>query len=310
MAVPTRSDVLGEPSAGAPAALSPLLAVLGRGIVDPDVAVVRADDAGITRGDGCFEGCRLHRGRVDKPDLHFARMARSAAALAISFDEPAWRQLLEQAVAAWSASAAQRSGPGADEAAVKLVLTRGSPGTDALTGYVWITPLAADYPRQRRDGLRVITLGRGTTFDAFAAAPWLLGGVKTLSYAINMAAAREAARRGADDVIFLSADGRVLEAPTASVVWSVGRTLHTVPTGGSGVLAGTTQRLLFDRARDAGWQLSYSAATLDDLHAADVVWLTSSVRGPVDVVDLDGTARPRKPEVDAEIRRLAGFVVE
>ena len=97
--------------------------------------------------------------------------------------------------------------------------------------------------------------------------------MKTLSYAVNMAALREAERRGADDVIFVSADGVVLEAPTASVVWATERTLHTTPTGPTGILPGTTQQLLFDRAAAAGWTTETVAARVDDLHAADTVWL-------------------------------------
>jgi 4-amino-4-deoxychorismate lyase len=269
-----------------------VLAVLGVGLVDPATAVVRADDPGVTRGDGCFEGCRIVDGAVDKLDAHLARMARSAGALELPFAADEWRELVELAVGAW---------PHRGEAAMKLLLTRGP------VGLAWITPLPADYPRLRREGLRLITLDRGTTFDAFTDAPWLLGGVKTLSYAVNMAAAREATRRGADDVLFVSADGFVLEAPTGSVVWSVGRTLRTTPTGASGILAGTTQRRLFERAAGAGWRVEDVPARVEDLHEADVVWIVSSVRGPIDVIDLDGKQRPRRPEVDAEIRRLAGF---
>lgn len=274
-----------------------VVAVLGVGLLDPSASVVRADDPGLTRGDGCFEGCRLRDGVVDKLDAHLARMAHSAAALEIRFDAGEWRELIAVAVAAW---------PEAGEAAVKLLLTRGAVGSSP-TGLVSIGPLPADYPRQRRDGLKVVTLSRGTTSTAFADAPWLLGGVKSLSYAINMAAQREAVRRGADDALFVSVDGVVLESPTGSVVWSTGRTLHTTPTGATGILAGTTQRLLFERAADAGWTTQESAAGIDALHAADVVWLIGSVRGPVDIVELDGKARPRVPETDAEIRRLAGF---
>jgi 4-amino-4-deoxychorismate lyase len=274
-----------------------VVAVLGVGLVDPGAPVVRADDAGLTRGDGCFEGCRLREGTVDKLERHLARMTRSAAALEIPFDADEWRALVAEAVTAW---------PEPGEAAVKLLLTRGPAGA-APTGFVSIGPLPADYPRQRRDGLKIITLPRGTAPDAYADAPWLLGGVKTLSYAVNMAAQREAQRRGADDVILVSTDGSVLEAPTSAVVWWDGARLHTTPTGASGILASTTQRLLFERAESAGWQTGQTTASVDDLHAAQVLWLVASVRGPVDVVELDGKARTRVPEVDAEVRRFAGF---
>jgi 4-amino-4-deoxychorismate lyase len=190
---------------------------------------------------------------------------------------------------------------------MKLVLTRGRPGANRATGLLAISPLPSDYPRQRREGVRVVTLSGGTSIDAYAETPWLLGGVKTLSYAVNMAALREAARRDADDVIFVSTDGWVLESPVSSVVWARGRSLHTTRPGPSGILAGTTQKLLFDRAQADGWQTVVTSASVEDLHAADVVWLIGSVRGPVDVVVLDGKHRDRMPRTDAEIRRLAGF---
>ena len=278
-----------------------LVAVLGSGLVEPSAAILRADDLGVTRGDGCFEGCRVRTdagglSTVDKLDLHLARMARSAQGLELDFDEAAWRELIDQALEAWST-------PG--EAALKLVLTRGDGQTP--TGFLTISDLSPDQARLRRDGLRVITLSRGTTPDAFADAPWLLGGIKTLSYAVNMAAMREAERRGADDVIFVTVDGQVLESPTSSVLWTVGRTLHTIATGPNGILGGTTARLLFERAEAAGWAVRTVEASVEDLHAADVLWLTSSVRGPVDIVELDGKQRSRVPAIDEEIRRLSGF---
>ena len=274
-----------------------LLAIMGRGVIDPATPVLTADDGGLTRGDGCFEGCRIRDAAVDKLDAHLARMSRSAAALGIGFDPRAWRALIADAVAAW---------PHPGEAAMRLVLTRGGPDgppSQLLT----INPLPADYPRQRRDGIAVVTLQRGTTSDTYDNAPWLLGGVKTLSYAVNMAAKREAERRGADDAIFVSRDGVVLEAPTSSVVWSFGDTLHTTPLGGTGILGGTTQQLLFERAGAAGWQTVHGAAGVEDLHGADSCWLIGSVRGPVDVNTIDGRPRGRDERRTAQVRTLCGF---
>ena len=278
-----------------------VLAVLGTGVVAPDTPVIRADDAGVTRGDGCFEGIRVLTGpdgasSAAKLDRHLARMTRSAALLDIGFDEAAWRELVAQGCAAWTT-------PG--EAAMKLVLTRGRDGTP--TGFLTILPMSDDYPRQRTEGIRAVLLDRGYAADAFASAPWLLGGVKTLSYAVNMAAQRQAEQRGAEDAIFVSADGKILEAPTGSVVWAVDGALHTTPLGATGILAGTTQQLLFERAAEQGWATYETLVSVAELHAADAVWIISSVRGPVEIVDLDGQRRQRRPDLDSAVRAWCGF---
>jgi 4-amino-4-deoxychorismate lyase len=122
-----------------------------------------------------------------------------------------------------------------------------------------------------------------------------------------MAAAREAERRGVEDAIFVSSDGYVLESTTGTVVWSRGRSLRTTPTGATGILAGTTQDLLFDAAARTGWEVGEQLITLDELHTADTVWVISSVRGPVDVISIDGRHRGRDRAVVDEIRACSGF---
>jgi 4-amino-4-deoxychorismate lyase len=278
-----------------------LLAVLGKGVVDPATPVVAPDDQGLTRGDGCFEGIRIvreadGRAQVRKLDRHLARLARSAAGLGIEFDADAWVELVDQACAAWT---------GDVEGAMKLVLTRG--GADGPAGFLSISTVNPDFPRQRAEGIRVVTLSRGHAANAFADAPWLLGGIKTLSYAVNMAAAREAERQRVEDAIFVSADGYVLESTTGTVVWSRGRSLRTTPTGATGILTGTTKDLLFDGAARAGWDVGEQLITVDGLHTADTVWVVSSVRGPVDVISLDGVRRGRDHAVLEDIRARAGF---
>ena len=275
-----------------------VMGVLGQGLVDPDTPVVHADDLGFTRGDGCFEGCRVIDGEVDKIEAHVARIHRSAAALGLEFDEPAWRTLIAEVTAAWPADV---------EGGMRWFLTRGRPGGAAVTGLVAIGDLPASFPAQRRDGIRAVTVSRGFTYDAFADAPWLLGGVKTISYAVNMAAQREAERRGADDVIFVAVDGRLLEAPTSAVVWTTGNRMYTVPPGASGILGSTTQQRLFDRAAEQGWQTSYADAVVDDLHAADAVFLAGSVRGAVDVIELDSRPHARDVDLVRTVQKLSGF---
>src|SRR3569833_1260357 len=65
--------------------------------------------------------------------------------------------------------------------------------------------------RQRDEGVSAVSLSLGIPADFRATAPWLLGGAKTLSYAVNMAAQRHAHAAGADDVVFTSLEGRLLE---------------------------------------------------------------------------------------------------
>src|SRR5580765_4586140 len=101
-----------------------VLAVLGHGVVPAGTPIIAADDAGLTRGDGCFEGLRLVDGVISTPDRHLDRMSRSAAALGIAFDRTVWEQLAAQAVAAW---------PDGGEAMVKFVLTRGPASTGEPT---------------------------------------------------------------------------------------------------------------------------------------------------------------------------------
>jgi len=274
-----------------------VLGILGVGLLDPETPVLTADDLGFTRGDGCFEGCRVIDGTVDKLQAHVTRMHHSAAALDLEFDEPGWRALIGEALAAWSPRL---------EGTMRWFLSRGRPG-GVPTGIVTIAELPAAFVAQRRDGVRAITLSRGTAHDAYAHAPWLLGGVKTISYAVNMAAQREAVRRGADDVIFVSVDGRALEAPTSALVWTAGDGMYTTPPGATGILASTTQQRLFERAAENGWRPSYTEGTVADLHAADAVFLMGTVRGPVDVVELDGRPRPRDIDLVRTVQKLAGF---
>jgi 4-amino-4-deoxychorismate lyase len=274
-----------------------LVGIVGVGLVDPAAPLLRADDLGIVRGDGCFETVRLRAdGTLEDLDLHLERMTRSMAALDLPpVDPSAWRELAGQLVAAF---------PGGGEGTLRLIVTRGPDEAGPPTAFGLLVPLGERQLAERRNGISVLTLSRGLVADATVEAPWLLGGVKTISYAINMAALRYARAAGADDVIFVSADGQLLEAPTATVVWLSGGVLRTPPPGPLGLLEGVTMRHLFANA--AGFGTEVQRGTVDDLVRADGVWLLSSGRVAAAVHTLDGKPLPVDPELNARVQAAAG----
>jgi 4-amino-4-deoxychorismate lyase len=260
-------------------------------VLPADAPALRATDLGATRGDGIFETAAIRDGHVQASADHLTRFARSAAMLDLPAPDP---EVYAAAVAAGIAALDDSS-----DASVKYVLTRGDELNPAAgpTGWALLAP-AEDFSAVRRDGVAVVLLSRGYSLAAAAEAPWLLQGAKTLSYAVNRAALREARRRGAADVLFTTTDGYVLEGPTSSVVVRLGDTLVTPPAE-DGVLPGTTQIGVFEAAAALGLATALRPVTVADLTAADAVWLTSSVRLVVAVTSIDGVARPADLELTA-----------
>jgi 4-amino-4-deoxychorismate lyase len=275
-----------------------LVGMLGVGLVDPTAPQVRADDLGLVRGDGCFETVRVRPdGGLDDLDLHLARLQRSVAALELPATDPAaWHDLIATMLAAWTGG----------EGVLRLIITRGLTEGGPATAFALLSEITERQLRERRDGVDVITLSRGLTADAAVEAPWLLGGVKAISYAVNMAALRYARAAGADDVIFRSVDGQLLEAPTASIVWLSGGVLRTPPPQPLGLLDGVTVRHLFAGAGRAGFGTEIQRGTVEDLYGADGVWLLSGVRVAAAVDSLDGKPLATDPDVTARIQRAAG----
>ncbi len=262
--------------------------------VPADEPVVTAFDQGLGRGDGVFESVAVVDGGTPHLAAHLARLARSAELLELTDPgETAWRALVDAVLAGW---------PRDVEGACRLFLTRGLGEGMPPTAIALLAGVPAEMVRQRAEGVSVISLGLGVPAAFRSQAPWLLGGAKTLSYAVNMAAQRHAHAVGADDVVFTSVEGQLLEGPTSTVVWAAGGTLHTPPPE-TGILLGTTMARLFDRAADDGWPTAVRPGTVADLHAADAVWLLSGVRGAATVHTLDGVPRG-DAGLSARIREL------
>lgn len=218
-------------------------------------------------GDGVFETLHLRPAGPWLLDAHLARLAGSAALLDMPApDLPHLSDL-------------------PDSGGMRVIYTRSVID-------ISVFPLPPAILRERQNGVRVISADLGVSVKR---PPWSVSAAKTLSYAENFAARRWAARQGADDLIWLSTEGYVLEAPTASVVWLTGDTLCTVPPAAAGILPGITAAHLLSVAPSVGLRPAERMITLAELAAADTIWLTSSLRGPAEVTSLDGVPRARSP---------------
>ncbi|MGH1549119.1 aminodeoxychorismate lyase [Leifsonia poae] len=275
----------GEPLEGDP----------GYVVADFDAPQVRITDLAVTRGDGVFETVAVINGHPQALEPHLARLAHSAELLDLPVPAlDVWRE----AVRAGVADFLTRNGDAGAELYAKLVYTRGVEGAAFPSGWLFVD-LGEDFT-QARLGIRVVSLDRGVRHDVAETSPWLLAGAKTLSYAVNRAAQREAVRRGFDDVLFVSSDGYALEGPTSNVVTLTDGVVRT-PNTDQGILAGTTQAAVFDFFTARGLRTEFAPLTIEEVRAADAIWLVSSVRQAAPVTHLDDRAYPVDADLTADL---------
>lgn len=243
---------------------------------DPHISVL---DLGITRGEGIFESIGVINGTARELEPHLTRLRHSAVMLDLpELDLNSIRAAIRVAI---------NSHAPVPELLVKVIVTRGIEGKNTPTAWIYATQ-TPNYQVERTKGIRVITLDRGYRHDVAETSQWLLQGAKTLSYAVNLAAIREAKRHGANDVIFLSSDGFALEGPTSSLIIRDNTGLFHTPRLDLGVLAGTTQAAVFRELESAGFATKYSLIPKSELQKATNMWLASSGRLIVPINNLDG----------------------
>jgi 4-amino-4-deoxychorismate lyase len=280
-----------------------VVAVLGRGIVDPDEPVIHADDVGLLRGLAVFETLRVYAGRPFGMAEHLARLSFSAGRLGLS-NVPAAADL--EALAGQALAAAAMP-----DCSLRFTLTGGRDDGSGPVAMVSVMALPAGLEELRQRGIALAALQLGVDPRLRRDAPWLLDGVKSTSYAVNMAAWAEARRRGADDALFVAADGSLLEGPVTNIWWRSGSTLCT-PALDLGILAGVTRAHLLHLAGEAGLTVEEGWFPLARLLGADEAFTSSSVREIMPVVSVDerplGDGRPGRAarDLQAALRRDAG----
>ncbi|MSO96503.1 MAG: 4-amino-4-deoxychorismate lyase [Thermoleophilia bacterium] len=270
------------------------MAVSGRGLVDPGAPVLAADDEGFARGRAAFETMRVYDGRPFRLEQHLSRLAVSAERIGLEAPD-------RGEVARLAAMALEHAGLA--DAVLRLYWTPGSPGGEHRA--IALVSTIPDWIEEARSrGQRLVSL-----LQQRRSVPWLLPATKSTSYAMSMAAEAEAKSRGADDAVFVDADGIVLEGPVSNIWWREGDLLLT-PSRELGILAGETRAALLELAAEDGQEVEEGGFTLERLLAADEVFTSSSVRELMPVVSVDGRRfeiGPAATGLQALLRASAGL---
>jgi branched-chain amino acid aminotransferase len=234
-------------------------------------AMIPVTDEGLIRGDGVFEVIRVYDGKPYAFEAHMARLERSAGNIRLDVDLEAVRADAHRLLA--------EAGP--EQEALRIMVTRGG------RRIMFTEPLHLLPERAR---LKTVTYSPTRVLD----------GVKSLSYAANMLAARLAREQGFDEALLVTPHGRVLEAPTSSIFWVKDGELLTPPLSDH-ILASITRALVIDVCG-----ASERACTLEDLFDADEAFLASTVREVQQIAEVDDHEFPGSSPVSERIAAAVG----
>lgn len=239
---------------------------------------------GVMNGWGVFSTIKVVNGVLFAFDRHWARMHRDSDLIRVPFP---WKPVeLEEALL--SLVEANQ----AYNATLRVAVIRNKGG-------IW------EGPNQKLDvDLVAFTADRnnwGTEVHLgivpngrFAASPF--AGTKVLSWCSNLAWYEEAHLRGLDEVLLLNERGEVSECTSANVFAVFGDTVVTPPLN-SGCLPGVTRELLLEVIRVPGIGVTERPLTLNDLEAADGLFITSSTRDLLGVREVEGLSIRREERV-------------
>jgi branched-chain amino acid aminotransferase len=253
----------------------------GESIVPAREASVPILDHGFLFGDSVYEVVRTANGRLFMLHEHLERLRRSAALIYFELpwpDDEIERRLREL-----------RALLPFPECYFRIIATRGAGPLSLLPdgckepGLYLIGMDLLRYPaRLYAEGCQVAVVRRLRN-DPRALDPR----AKTGNYLNNMLGLVEARRAGAEDAIFLNAEGHVTEATTSNL-WIASRGRVLTPPIGEGLLEGITRQWLLARLPAAGIPAAEGQIELDRLLRADEVFLSGTVKGIMPVVMIDG----------------------
>jgi branched-chain amino acid aminotransferase len=259
----------------------PILVHTGAEIVPAEQATIPILDHGFLFGDSVYEVVRSAGGKPFLLREHLVRLRASGRR--IYFEVP-WP---DEEIARRMEALTARLPP--VDLYFRIVATRGPgplsllpDGCDRPGLYILARELEPYPARLYTEGCKVAVVPRLRN-DPRAMDP----AAKTGNYLNNLLGLVEARRMGADDALFLNAEGRLTESTTSNV-WIVEGGRALTPPLGEGLLAGITRDWLLEMLPRAGVPVEEAVIDRARLDRAEEVFLTGTVKGVMPVSYVDG----------------------
>jgi branched-chain amino acid aminotransferase len=234
--------------------------------------------AGLICGWGLFTTVRIARGEAFAYERHWRRLEKDSAItrLPLAYTGARVRVHLQEVIRANDVK----------EGCARIYLVWNTVGgwkSDEKMPDVDLVITTADLPHYP-DVVRLSVREHGR----HASSP--LAGVKTISWLDSVWAASEAHRAGFDEVVLLNERGEVSECTAANIFALKSDNKVVTPPLSSGCLEGVTRGILMEIASDAGTSVVEQTLRLEDLYAAEEVFVTSTNRNVIGVKEIGGQA--------------------
>ena len=234
-------------------------------------AKVSVMDRGFLFGDGVYEVIPVYGGRPLRLAEHLTRLANSLAAIRMPppLDNAEWAAIFDRLI------------QGTHDQSIYLQVTRGAapkrdhaipPGIEP-TVFAMCTPIAP----LPTEGIRAVTV------DDIR---WLRCDIKAITLLANVLLKQDAIDRDATEAVLVR-DGFAVEGAASNLFALIDGTLVTPPKGRE-LLPGVTRDLVLELALEHGIAATERPIALAELRTAPEIWLTSSTREIMPVIELDG----------------------
>ena len=233
-----------------------------------DIPVMRAADHGIWQGSSVFDGARLFDGLVPDLEAHCARVNRSAEALMItpSIETGAMVEIAREGLRKYAKGAAVYIRP------MYWAIDGSDLGIAPLENSTGFALCLEEVPMPPADRATTLTT---TQFRRPVLANNVCNAKAGCLYPNNARMLVEAQRKGFGNALVQDAMGNVAESATANV-FIVKDGVVLTPIANGTFLAGITRARHMANLRAAGIEVREAVLTLDDVRAADEVFLSGN----------------------------------